>query len=83
MAYDQDAVDAAVALLLPRIEANAAAIDTLHARTDRLEARPVGGTRLADEAMLDLNERLSIQLNATDSDEERATIIRRATDALV
>lgn len=71
MAVDQDALD----LFQPQI-------DALLIRVEQLEARPTGGTRLADEAMLDLNEGLSTRLNATENDAERANIIQVLINAL-
>ena len=73
MAYDQDAVDAAIAVLRPEIEA-------LERRVMALETSGVG--RLADEAMLDLNAALSARLNATEDDAARAAIIQAATNAI-
>lgn len=74
MAYDQDAVDAAIAALRPEIQA-------LETRVAALEAAPAGNNP-ADEAMLDLSERLSVALNATSDLAERAAIIQRAINAL-
>lgn len=65
-----------------RLIAAEQAIAALEARVAALEAAPTGGTNPADEAMLDLSERLSVALNATNDLAERAAIIQRAINAL-
>jgi len=82
MAYDQDAVDAAVALLRPLIEANTAAIDTLQVRVEQLEARPAGGATLSDRALWRMQEALAVRVNDAPDDAGRAAIIDLATAAL-
>lgn len=73
MSFDQDAVDAAIKALRPEL-------DDMKARISALEAG--GQKNRADEAWLDLNAELTSQVNATESDEERAAIIERAIAAL-
>ena len=65
--------------VLEQVRDGLAALTT---RVAALESAPGGGSRLADEAMLDLNERLASRLNATEDDAARAAIIRAAFDAL-